>query len=281
MLKTLLVGLDGTPDSEAALELAILLAKERSAHVVGMAVIDEDAILAPAATSLGGGAYRADRDRFLMADVRREVDAILGRFTARCAHEGVAARVLEESGAPAACIQRQAERCDMVFLGRRTRFHFATSRGYCDTGLRVMRSGVRPVVSVPAGPLPPADTLRRALVAYDGSPQATRMLFAWQHLGLAATVESHVVCIGADAKAAAVTADHARDFLETHGSRTVVHHAVPSGQHADQIIALAAELQCGSVVMGAYGNGGLREFFFGSFTRAMLERCRLPLMVHH
>ena len=47
--------------------------------------------------------------------------------------------------------------------------------------------------------------------------------------------------------------------------------------HGDSDISLDA----GMLVMGAYGQSVLREFFLGSVTRMILQECRVPVFCFH
>ena len=61
LLKSILVGLDGSPSSEAAVELGIQWAKHLNALLAGLGILDEAAIRTPEAEPTGGGYYTPAR----------------------------------------------------------------------------------------------------------------------------------------------------------------------------------------------------------------------------
>ena len=50
---------------------------------------------------------------------------------------------------------------------------------------------------------------------------------------------------------------------------------------AEVILEQVRRLKAGLLVMGAYGQPALREFFLGSVTRKVLEESPVPLFLYH
>ena len=71
MIKEALVCLESSASSEAATRLAITIANESQARLVGLAIVDEPDIRAGAATGIGGASYKHERDESLLADARQ------------------------------------------------------------------------------------------------------------------------------------------------------------------------------------------------------------------
>src|SRR6476659_4086023 len=118
MIKEVLVCLEGSPSSEAATRVAIEIAATLGAGLAGLAIVDEPDIRAGAATSIGAGSFRHDRDEALMADARAHAADWLALFERRCREAGVAARTLEIVGRPAASILDEMQRHDVAIIGR-------------------------------------------------------------------------------------------------------------------------------------------------------------------
>ena len=85
MLKSILVGLDGSPSSGAAVELGIQWAKQFNALLVGLGIVDEVTIRTPEAEPIGGGYYKQERDEEMVKEARREIAQLLDKFASRCA----------------------------------------------------------------------------------------------------------------------------------------------------------------------------------------------------
>jgi nucleotide-binding universal stress UspA family protein len=150
MLRSILIGLDGSDYSHTALRLGIDWARHSDALLVGLGIVDAPTIR-KAETVLIGGTPHADPylARGRLADARREVEQFLEQFALECAEAGVAAKVLEDVRLPADEIVLKAQRYDVVLLGQETRFHFETDEHRDDTLPRVLKNSPRPVVTAP------------------------------------------------------------------------------------------------------------------------------------
>jgi nucleotide-binding universal stress UspA family protein len=277
MLRSILVGLDGSPFSASAVELGIGWAKRSGATLVGLGIVDEPTILEPEAVPLGGGAFKEHRDEYLLADARRKVEQLLGELSQRCASAGVACKVLENVGLPSEQILLEAQRYDLILLGQKTFFHFETQLGPDETLHKVLKGSPRPVVAAPEK----LDGGTSVVVAYDGSLQAARTLQAFQTLLADRTQEIHVVSAHPEAELAQQHAARAVEFLGFHGITAQCHALVTHAAPAQVILEQVKLLNAGLLVMGAYGHSALREFFFGSVTRNLLKGSTVPLFLYH
>lgn len=277
MMKSILVGLDGSPHSRVAVDLAIQWAKKLDAFVVGIGVIDEPAIRQPQPVPLGGLPGPEVAEEKVMADARRKVEHFLEQLALRCAEEKVACKLLEDVGVPWKQIVTEAQRYDAVMLGRRTYFHFETQEGPDDTLVQVLKHCPRPVITVP-------DSLREGrqiMVAYDGSLQAARAVQALEFLGLANGREIIVVSIGESHVEAARHADRAAEFLRLHDLKAISHAVASTDPPGEVLIEELRKIDPHLLVMGAYGKPTWREFIFGSVTRAVLKMTPVPLLLAH
>jgi nucleotide-binding universal stress UspA family protein len=260
MIKGILVGIDGSPFSASALELAIRWARRFDAMVIGLGVVDEPNIHGAEALPIGATYYKSMKGKAMFADARNKVERFLRSFALRCADEQVSFTPLEDIGAPAAQIALESQRYDIVLLGKETHFEFETKNQPDDTLARVLRKGCRPVVVAPLK-LPKTG---KVVVAYDGSVQSARALQAFAASGLANDREVSIVTIADSHLEAARTADRAVQFLSLHN---IASRAVPtesSDQPADIILDEVNQLNAELLVMGAYGKPNLREFFSGN-----------------
>jgi nucleotide-binding universal stress UspA family protein len=276
MPRTILVGLDGSPYSQAAVELGLRWASRSQALLVGLGVIDEPGIRGAQAVPLGGSGFKAGRDQTLVAAARHRIDQLLEQFALQCAEAGVACKLLEDVGMPSEQITLEAQRYDLILLGQRTTFRFDSQEGWDRTLENVLRASPRPVVTVPAQ-LNSSDV---TMVAYDGSLQAARTLHALVSAGLT-DGEVHVVCVHDDRVEAARRADRALDYLQFHGLKGHRHGLTPSKGIGELLLDQAASLGAGLLAMGAYGQPTLKEFFFGSVTQTLLKRSPIPLFLFH
>ena len=274
---TILVGLDGSAFSHNASNLGIEWARRFDAMLVGLGIVDEPAIAHPEMVPIGGGAYKEHADEVRVARATRQVEQFLEQFSLRCAEAGVSSKVLEVVGEAYAQILREAQRYDLILLGKQTYFHFATQEGPCETLQTVLKNTPRPVVTVPDR-LPGGSTI---LIAYDGSLQAARALQAFQAVGLDDGREIHVVTVGTDHVEASRHADRAAEFLGFHGIKAAVQVLATSEDPAAVILGEAKRFNADLVVVGAYGRSAVHEFFLGSVTRTLLKESPIPLFLYH
>lgn len=277
MVKTILIGLDGSPYSDAATDLGLRWAMRGNVMLVGLGVINPATVCPPELIPLGGSFYKQQRDETLLARARTQVEQYLGKFALRCSQAGVAHKLLEDTGVPADQIVREAQRYDLILLGQQTQFHGADQDQPDDTLTTVLRNTPRPVVTVPEK----LNDATAVVIAYDGSLQAARALYAFQTSGLADQREVHVVSVGSERVEAARHASRAVEFLGFHDISATQHTVSPTPSTAEAILNQVRDLNAGLLVMGCYGQPTYREFFLGSVTRTVLTTSKVPLFLDH
>jgi nucleotide-binding universal stress UspA family protein len=278
MIRTILIGLDGSAHSEAAVELGLRWARRTQAVLVGLGVIDEPTILRPEPVGIGGSYWKQHRDAVLLEDARGRVAGFVERFSARCVHDGVLFRVVQTAGVPAEEILQAADDADLVLLGQRTYFHFDTQASADGTLEAVLHRSPRPVVAVP----PQLPDNRAVVVAYDARPPAVRALEAFQASGLYEGQTVYVVSVAREAQAAARRAEEGARFLRAGGMDAEARPLQTSGPPAALLLAQARELAAGLLMTGAYGRSRFTEVLFGSTTRTILEKSENTLLfLHH
>jgi nucleotide-binding universal stress UspA family protein len=277
MLRSVLVGVDGSEYSTAAVELGIQWAQRSGAVLVGLGIIDAPTISKPEPVPLGGSAYKVHHDASLLTDATHKVEQFLEHCARRCAEANVACQLLQDIGLPAEQILLEAQRYDLILLGQHTFFHFETQRQPDDTLRVVLKQSPRPVVAVPAA-LPEGRTI---VVAYDGSLHAARALHMLQVLGLEGSQEVHVVCVDPDQEHADRCVERAVAFLHSHHIVAQAHARVTEAAPAHVLLEYVHQVQASLLVMGAYGRSTIREFFGGSVTRTMLRESPVPLFLYH
>jgi nucleotide-binding universal stress UspA family protein len=275
MLKTVLVALDGSACGFTATTLALDWARRFDARLLGLGIVDEPSIHRPEPVPVGMGAYRKTRDEARMADAHHRVAGFGAEFRARAAGAGVHAEVLEEQGKPAERIVFEAQRADVVILGRETHFNFETPARRDATLAQVVRSSPRPMVLVPQ--IVPEGT--GVLVAYGGGREAARTLQLFALLGLAAGETLDVMTIHRDPAQARATARAAGDFLAAHDVIHRVHTVGSSAAPAEVLLEEVESRRPRLLVMGAHREHPLRDLFATSVTREVLGSCPVPIFV--
>jgi nucleotide-binding universal stress UspA family protein len=275
MLRTILVALDESSYSEAATTVALEWSARFGARLLGLGILDKPSITAPEPVPLGASGFKQKRDEALLADAQRHVTRFLAKFQKRCSEAGVPAEVIEDVGDSTKCILKHAHRCDVIFLGRETNFHFETQLKPDDVGAKVLRRSPRPILVVPRE-LPGGSGV---VVAYGGGREVARALQTVQLLGLAGGETIHLVSVRRDEGKAEGLAELAAEFLESHGAPHQLHVVESTQAPADVLLEHVRTLRPRLVVMGAHAHHPLHDLFATSVTRAVLRSCPVPVLV--
>ena len=142
----------------------------------------------------------------------------------------------------------------------------------------ILESGT-PAIVVPSRHLPPRPG-RRILVAWNGSPPATRALHAALPL-LAEAEQVDVASWGGPSPVAPYSRIDIGEWLRRHGIACRIHRRSATAGIGEALAALAGELHSDLVVMGCYGHARLRERVFGGVTRSQLATLPVPLLMSH
>lgn len=275
MLRSILVALDGSACSFTATTLALDWARRFDAKLEALGIVDEVSIRRPEPVPLGAGSYKKACERVRVEDAHHRVAGFLADFRARAMAAGARAEIVEELGDPAERILWEAQRVDIVMLGRETNFKFETPERRDATLAQVVRSGARSMVVVPATPTDGSGIL----VAYGGGREAARTLQIFTLLGLAAGETVDVLTVHRDSGDARAIARGAGDFLMTpgimHRLHTLASAAAPAGVLLDEIRVRRPSL----LVLGAHREHPFRGLFATSVTRALLAACPVPMFV--
>jgi nucleotide-binding universal stress UspA family protein len=273
MLKSILVGLDGSNFSRAALDLGIEWAQTFDAVLVGLGVVDEPSIRAHEPIPIGGSVHKIRRDEHRTAVAHSQVEQLLDEFTSRCTDEGVSCKALENVGMPFREILRESHRYDLVLLGHETHFHSETAGRTDETLWRVLRRESRPIVIAP----PESKSGSSVVLAYDESPQADRAMQAFQASGLDLGQEVFVLCVGSAEEEAKCRSDEAVEFLQSHGIHATPCVRKPQGRPGRMILEEVERQSARMLVMGVSKHSTLRDLLLGGVTKTVLRESPVPV----
>jgi nucleotide-binding universal stress UspA family protein len=273
MLKQILIGVNGSEFSSAAMEVAVELAGRYGTRLTGLGIVDEPRLTAPQPVPLGATAFKQERDAAAVEAEHLKIEQSLAAFGQFCQQSGVNGRVEKQIGDPATILAYEAQRYDLVVVGKR---HVPSEEFEqpSKTLERLLKYSPRPVLCVPAGHVGRLP----ALVAYDGSLQAAKALQAFAATGLAADRDVYVAAFGEQAQA---NAELARDFLGGHGLSPQLAVEASQASVAQRLLEMSRQIEAGMIVLGCYGQPRMREFLFGSVTKRILAETTVPLFLFH
>ncbi len=277
MIRSILFATDGFPANAAAQLSALNLAAHFRAEICALGIVDLPWITGPEPVPLGGAAFKAASEIEQRKSAHKRVQTALEDFKAAAAAEKIAARTTEVEGDPRELLMTEASRHDLIVIGRGTSFHADSGEGVSGLLKSLMRDTPRAVLAVGER----ATIGDRALVAFDGSPAASRALHMAALLGLARGGEMQVLSINPAIEIAEARADQAAALLRCHGRKVAAFGIASDADPSEMILSRVKDFAADMVVMGAYGHRGLREVIFGSCTRHLLNECRPALFLQH
>jgi nucleotide-binding universal stress UspA family protein len=275
MIQNILIPVEVSSGSEAAIELGLRWARRTGAAVTGLGIVDEPTIGKPDPCASGAG--KIYRQQELIADARVRVNRLLDKFAKQCHGAAVRFATRKEVGVPSERIIAAAEDFDLTLLGHRSNFHFETQTHPDETLEEVLRDSRRPVAAV-ADILPVNQTV---VVAYDGSPTSVRALETFQKSNLDVWQKVRVVSVGRDEVEARRHAEEGARFLRFFDIPAEPRALVASENVANLLIREVHDLDAGMLVMGAFGRSQAAESLFGSTTLRVLETADTLLFLHH
>lgn len=276
MLKSLLIALQNTPASLEAKKLALALARKHGTALHGLAIVDPDIVAPPEPTPVGGDAYKQRKDAALVERARAAAEELARGFANECRSASVKDDAQVIVGEAAAGLIAASALHDLVLLGVDCDFS-AEPADLSPLIASLLRNNPRPLIVSPRQ----ANANGPTLVAYDGSIPAMRALQLFCALGLRTEHEAIVVSVDDDTAKAAAMADTGARFLQARGYKTSLRPSPADGDVTAALIDAAKAAGAATVVAGAYGHRGWREWLLGTTTERLLRASPAHVFVHH
>ncbi|EIZ78070.1 hypothetical protein WSK_3380 [Novosphingobium sp. Rr 2-17] len=260
-MRSILVMADHKPGSEACLEAAIELARQRDGHLT--VLVDTPFSRFIATDPMGGNYILAEA----LDKARKEDDAFAAAIEERIARSGIPFDVVRSEDDQVSALAAAARLSDLVVVSR--------SSGQAGELALVSRT---PVLALPdASHL--ALPIRRACVAWDGGEQAAAALRG--AVPLLKTCEL-VKVISVTEKAGGFPATDALRYLSRHGIHADYEEYERQASTEETLAIAVTQSHAELLVMGAYGKSRMREFLFGGVTAYFLKEATAPaLLLQH
>ena len=270
-----MVGLDGSPHSEAAVGHALRIARAAGGIVRGVHVVDrsllDGVVVADLAGSVGFQPFLN-----LSGELREALvsagEAIVASFEARASESGVASEAVLREGKVSQILEEEAQKSDLSALG--SRGANAADRQelvgrHTDALARRMPS---PLLVAP----PEYREFRSPLLAWDGSPKARKALALVAELAALLELPIRALTAGEEERAGRALLAEAEEELR---HRRVRAAGAWRPGHADE--AIFEEIGDGAdlVAMGAHGHGRVVELVLGSTTDRVLRAATAPVLL--
>ena len=274
MIREILVCLEGSSSGDAAVRVAMDIARPLSATLFGLAVVHEPDIRAGAPVGIGSASFQHDRDDARVAAARKHAVDRLAAFERRCRFASVAPRTVEAVGEPTEIILAETDKHDLTVLGREANFRVEPTAD--DPTLReaILQRASRPILVVPEGTRALGN---KVVIAYDGSHAVKRAVASFAASGLHVGREIRVVTVDDNGAAAWELASGCVSWLQERGIVATPHNVVSPLSNVDALCAFVETARADLLVMGCFAHSPLKHLLQGSVTRAIVERTRIPL----
>lgn len=276
MFKTIVVHVSPASGMPSTFATAAHLAALHGAHLVGTAVSG----MAEMGYLMGAGTAVAAMPTLDLDSLRQDAQQLLTTFERQCEAAAIPSyetRLLDTTAVEALLLQSRY--CDLVVAG---------NQDVAEHGLllparlpgHLVTQCVRPVLLVPPNHQA-KDSFSKVMVAWNGSPGASRALAFALPLLLRAAQMTIAVCNAADERidmGAEPGADLAAYLARHHRNVQVVR--LDTGQPAGSALCdLARRYGFDLVVAGAYGHSRLHDWIVGGTTGALIAHCPVPLLM--
>ncbi|HEX6144808.1 MAG TPA: universal stress protein, partial [Geminicoccaceae bacterium] len=249
MIKRILVGVSGAPDTEAKVAWTLDLATRHGASVTVLSVVDRERLLNVGPVPLGAGYYaeRLGHDRVHrgLAAAEQAVEQV----RAACSGAGVPVEVLRQEGDPFDHLLRAWRYADLCVLGAKGWFDHDLIPEPEHALLRLIARGMRPLLAVPGTTRP----VNKVLIAYNGSLESAKAMKQFLQAPLWQGQETHLACIGApkSGEDAQLLLFDATDYARSHGVEPHVANPPPGESAWQTLLDHAGEIGADAIVLGS------------------------------
>jgi nucleotide-binding universal stress UspA family protein len=278
MFKNIMVALDGSQHSKAALDMAIQLARRMGGQVHGAHVLDAALLRGPFLHDFSGVLGmepQFELTRHLESYLRERGKLVVEQFEERCHKESIPWRVSMPVGDVAETLADLADRSDLVVVGRRgNSYDLNQTVGGNGNAKALLRASSTPVLLVG----PKAPTLSSVVVGFDDSNGSHRGLKDATRLALA--LELPLVIVYVRDRRSRNDADplvEAGMYLAPY--KVDVRFVEKDGDVSNVLSEVVSEEGSDLVVTGFHGSSRLRELFFGHTPDALLGKVSCPVWV--
>jgi len=199
---------------------------------------------------------------------------VLEEFTFRCRSLGIQATTSLAVGEVAQQIIERARWADMVVINQRKEHGRWAERPLGTIFQTVAAQAARPILAVPGTNVMP---LRRALLAYDGSPKSREALFVLRHMVTCWQIGGLLLAVEGGRANRETLGQAWRYLQETGGPLVPTRYEV--GTPAEVILRVMEEEQADLLLLGGYSYQPLIKALLGSTVDRVLREAWFPVLI--
>ncbi|HWT84059.1 MAG TPA: universal stress protein, partial [Candidatus Methylomirabilis sp.] len=248
MLTRILVGLDNTPNTDAAVRQAIEVAQRHRAQLTGLVVEDVRALENVGPIPIGGSYYAKRLREHRRTQSHTQCEGAVARFEAACQGARIRYEVKRITGDPFETFAAQGRYHDMVILSVQFQFYHGVIEEPRNPLGRLMKRGMRPVIAV----APDAQSIRQVIIAYNGSIESTMAMKQFLQLSPWPEISARLVWCGEESADAQELLDQARAYCRSHGLAVEVD--LKAASRREELLDYATDRKADLIVIGTGGS---------------------------
>lgn len=278
MIKTILVGLDGSEHARTACRYAIWLAEKLEATVVGLHVVDivsiEGSFFHDISGSLGFEPY-LDFSSKMREVLHERGKAILEEFRNRATEAGIRHDTILTMGIVPNEIAEAAKTADLVAIGHRGVNEKFVTGLLGSTAENVTRRSPKPVLVCTLQ----FKEIQNPLLAYDGSQRAAAAMHSAAEFCTVLHLPLTVLTVNRDEAAGNKILQEASTYLKAYPIEVKL-ELQQTGNAPERIANYLREHRHDLLFIGAYGHSRIIELVLGSTTEYVLRNASCPVFLH-
>ncbi len=278
MIKSLLVGLDGSEHSQTAGAYAQWLAKKLGGQITALHIVDlasiEGTFFHDISGSLGFEPY-LDLSSKVREALHERGEQILGSFLQSSRDQGLSVEMVNTLGVIANEIAEHARIADLVIIGHRGVNEKYTTGLLGSTAESVTRKSPKPVFVTPMK----FRECKNPLLAYDGSSKAAAVMHDAAEFCLQLGTDLTVLTVNHEEDRAQEILEEARKYLKAYNLEVTL-EAQRTGNAPERIANFIHERGHDLLFIGAYGHSRIIEMVLGSTTEYVLRNADCPVYLH-
>ena len=278
MIKSLLVGLDGSEHSNTAGEYACWLAKKLGARITALHVVDlasiEGTFFHDISGSLGFEPY-LDLSSKIRTALKERGELILETFAKRATAEGLRVDTTNTIGIVANEIAEQTRVADLVVIGHRGVNEQFSSGLLGSNAESITRKSPKPVFVTPMKFQPCANPL----LAYDGSNKAAAVMHEAAEFCVQLKTGLTVLTVNHEEERGRELLEEAQSYLAPYEIDVEI-ELQQTGNAPERIANFIRERGHDLLFIGAYGHSRIIEMVLGSTTEYVLRNAECPVYLH-
>jgi nucleotide-binding universal stress UspA family protein len=276
MLTSILVPVDSSPHSRAALEHAVELGKAYRARLTGLYVLDVRYLEMPPYLDYSF-TFEAIPPSIAPLDIlekfRVKSERLLNDFHEVVERAGLSAEVRTEEGVPSHSIVETGAAHDLIVMGKRGEHAKWGGDLLGSTAENVVRRSATPVFLVDSEHRP----LRKMLVLFDGSYPANRALKLAADLSARTAAKLKILTVDDDAARGTALQQEAKSYLEP--LRLGAIYDLLSGRAAKTIASALEDEPVDAVILGMRGHSALHDLILGSTAEHLMRSVQVPVLL--